>query len=280
MKAAWKAAGLALGVWSLGGTARAHELACEKTVNGETYLEVKDFPVTLVYDLTVKNIHPTSPSEVLEATDPLLEDLGFGGFDTPFILGLGKSQMKEFEVELKDYEDCMALAAEDGDEDEYIDNVFTVRWDSGSEICSARVRCEKEGRPDGDGRRMTGGGSIGKGKDRVTHGFQLRCDDSDPRQNLEINWHQHRFHLLDLDSAICSDTALDEGHPVAGFDTFTGKGHGRFDGVDGATVEFEFTDAGEPGKSDTAKIMVHDKDDNLVLDVDGVLTFGNHQAHP
>ncbi len=278
MKVQWKALGAAAGLLLGAPAAFAHELACEKSVNDTTLLEADTFPVTLNYKLKVINVHPTSPSEVLEASDPMLEDKGFSGFDTPFTVPFQGSEEKTFEVTVESYEECMRLAAEDGEEDDYIDNVFTVRWDSGTESCDARVQCVPPGEQ--EGRRMTGGGSIGTGKDRVTHGFQLRCDASDPRQNLEVNWQGNRFHLLDLTSATCTDTALDEGNPAAGFDTFEGEGTGRYNGVEGATISFVFTDAGEPGKDDTAEITVRDENGVIVLQESGTLTFGNHQAHP
>src|SRR5687767_3769143 len=91
--------------------ALAHELECIKEVNGETYLEVSQFPATLNYRLVVKNIHPSLPSDVLEAKDPLLDRFGFEGFDTPFTLALGASQEKTFSVKLDDLADCQATAA-------------------------------------------------------------------------------------------------------------------------------------------------------------------------
>ena len=41
------------------GTARAHELSCEKKVNGTGYFEITSYPATLNYKLTVFNEHPT-----------------------------------------------------------------------------------------------------------------------------------------------------------------------------------------------------------------------------
>lgn len=279
MKAVWKVAGMAAGVMVLAPVARAHELACEKTVNDEKFVEAIRFPMKLEYKLKVENVHPTSPSEVLEASDEVFEQLGGEAFDTPFTLPLHGSATESYTVNVEDYDHCLELAKLDGKEDDFIDNVFTVRWDSGSDVCTARVKCVKHEGPR-DGRRMTGGGSVfGSGRKRVTHGLELRCDASDPRQNLEVNWEGHRFHLTALDSAECLDTPLDEGHPVAGFDTYKGKGEGRYDGMDGAHVEFVFTDAGEPGKDDEATILVKDKDGKTVLDVSGKLNFGNHQAH-
>lgn len=269
-----------LGVAGVAPNAFGHELDCIKEVNGTTFLEVDSFPTTLTYSLTVLNIHPSEPSDVLVASDPFLENLGWPGFDTPFTLGVGDSETDTFDVVVDDAEECARLAASDGTQDLTIENTFTVGWDTGSQVCTADVVCvppEVE-----QGQRMTGGGSVfGTGQNRVTHGFQVRCDATDPRQNLEVNWQGNQFHLLDLTSATCSDDpALDEENPVAGFDTFVGTGTGRYNGVEGATIEFTFTDDGEPGSDDTADIVIRDENGDVVLDVSGDLNFGNHQAHP
>lgn len=284
MNKGWWGIGLAAGLL-VAPVAEAHELECVKVVNGSTLIEVDDFPTTLNYTLTVRNIHPDSASEVLEATDPLLEGLGWEGFDTPFTLPFGGETDETFAVRVDDFEECVRLAALDGVADLVIDNTFNVRWDSGSDVCSAQVVCVPPNGngppPEGQEGRMTGGGSVfGTGQDRVTHGFQLRCDENDPRQNLQVNFQGNRFHLLDLTSAECLDTALDEGNPVAGFDTFVGEGTGRFNNVPGYTIEFTFTDDGEPGVDDTADIVIRDPGGDIVLDVEGELRFGNHQAHP
>jgi len=257
-----------------------HELECVKTVNGETLLEIDRFPAKLTYELVVRNVAPGLPSDVLGAEDPLLEALGFEGFDTPFTLPVDGEARKTFVVDLKNLNACLAMSKLDGSDDAVIDNHFTVRWDDGSAVCSARVDCLGAGGGNPTGPRMTGGGSVfGSGSQRVTHGFQLRCDADDPRQNLEINWGSNHFHLLDLTSAQCKDTDLDERPPAAGFDTFIGTGVGRYNGVDGATIEFTFTDDGEPGVNDTARMVIRDAAGNVVLSVEGKLQFGNHQAH-
>ena len=133
--------------------------------------------------------------------------------------------------------------------------------------------------------RMTGGGSIftviGGVNTRVTHGFQLRCDANDTRQNLEINWPgangSNNFHLLDITKATCiDDPNIDQGHPNAGFDTYIGEGVGTCNGQP-ATIKFTFTDAGEPGTSDTAEY--HISGACTLNTVKTLLTNGNHQAH-
>lgn len=129
--------------------------------------------------------------------------------------------------------------------------------------------------------RMTGGGSVfATDGVRVTHGFELHCDPSVEPNRLQVNWGGNRFHLQSLTSASCSDDPdIDEGHPVAGFDTYVGEGTGRYNGVPGATATWTFTDAGEPGANDFAEIVITDADGNTVLSVSGNLDRGNHQAH-
>ena len=127
---------------------------------------------------------------------------------------------------------------------------------------------------------MTGGGSVFQDSSRVTHGFSLQCDATDGPNSLQINWNSHRFHLEGLDSAVCSDDpSIDPRPPVANFDTYEGAGTGRYDGVSGATAQWTFTDAGEPGRNDLANIAIMDAGGNIVLWVADSLRNGNHQAH-
>ncbi|HUE90026.1 MAG TPA: thrombospondin type 3 repeat-containing protein [Vicinamibacterales bacterium] len=126
--------------------------------------------------------------------------------------------------------------------------------------------------------RMTGGGSVFTSAGvRVTHGFELHCDPANVPNRLEINWDKgNNFHLTSLTSALCiDDEAIAPNPPAAGFDTFFGKGTGTCNGQP-ASVEFTFTDAGEPGKNDTAKIVISGA---CSLTVSGNLSNGNQQAH-
>lgn len=140
--------------------------------------------------------------------------------------------------------------------------------------------------------RMTGGGSvftssgIGQapidGSIRVTHGFELHCDVADKPNTLEINWDGgNNFHLENLVSASCTDDPnIDSGHPRAPFDTYVGHGTGKLNGVLGATADWTFIDAGEPGSNDTAAITIKDQNNVVVLTVlTNFLNKGNHQAH-
>lgn len=132
--------------------------------------------------------------------------------------------------------------------------------------------------------RMTGGGSVfasNSKKDRVTHGFTLRCNPADGPNNLEVNWSKgDNFKLTGLTSIACSDDpAIVPTPPSAGFDTYTATGTGKLNGVAGATISFTFTDAGEPGKKDTASMVIKNAAGATVLTVSGNLDNGNHQAH-
>ena len=100
--------------------------------------------------------------------------------------------------------------------------------------------------------------------------------------NLEINWCKgNNFHLVTLTTVSCTDNpAITPNPPQAGFDTYVGTGTGKFNGVDGATAQWTFTDAGEPGKNDQAKIVIKDKFGTIVLKTLLLkLDVGNQQAH-
>jgi hypothetical protein len=136
--------------------------------------------------------------------------------------------------------------------------------------------------------RFTGGGNLTgmTGPDlmsvtKVTHGFQVHCDAGDRPNNIEINWDRgNHFHLTTMLTAACTDNPgiFPEG-PAAGCDTITGTGTGRYNGVEGATLEFMFSDAGEPGVNDGIMVRIKDVDGAVVLEASTTLTHGNHQAH-
>jgi collagen triple helix repeat protein len=121
----------------------AHELACDKLVNGKNIFEVQSYPATLDWTMTVRNVHPTAPSDVLVVKDQLLSDR-FGWSPTrptPYTLALGESYTERFSVTVHSYEECQQLAHADGVTDDFIDNVFGATWDIGETQCRARVVC-------------------------------------------------------------------------------------------------------------------------------------------
>jgi hypothetical protein len=131
-------------------------------------------------------------------------------------------------------------------------------------------------------RWMTGGGSVFTETGvRVTHGFELYCQPSDQPNHLQVNWGKgNKFHLTSLTSGVCTDDpAISPNPPTATFDTYTGSGTGTYNGQAGATADWTFTDAGEPGTSDTARLTITDANNVVVLSVGGTLDHGNHQAH-
>ena len=140
-------------------------------------------------------------------------------------------------------------------------------------------KCDKKGKkecPTTNG-RMTGGGSVfGTNEFRTTHGFQIRCTNPD-KSNLEVNWDSgNRFHATSFENLVCDGPPTDK--PDAPFSRLTGQADGLYNG-EPATARFQFIDNSEPGTPDVARITVFDGDGNIVLDVDGTLEKGNHQAH-
>lgn len=130
--------------------------------------------------------------------------------------------------------------------------------------------------------RMTGGGSVFmQDGTRVTHGFTLQCSAPSSPNNLQINWGKgNKFHLESLTSVLCTyDPAFSPEPPVAGFNTYHGSGTGKYNGTAGYTAEWLFTDAGEPGLDDTARIVIKDPLNAVILNVSGPVTKGNQQAH-
>jgi len=131
------------------------------------------------------------------------------------------------------------------------------------------------------GAGMDGGGCVTTPDEHpITHGFDLHCDAEDPPNSLDIDWDGNRFHLGAIERVRCSDDpAIDLEPPVAGFDTVSGAGSGRLNGENGATAEWTFTDAGAAGVEDRAVIVIRKASGEVVLDVSGTLTYGNHEAH-
>ncbi|HEV8359354.1 MAG TPA: thrombospondin type 3 repeat-containing protein [Candidatus Thermoplasmatota archaeon] len=125
-----------------------------------------------------------------------------------------------------------------------------------------------------EGNGMTGGGTIAG----VAHGFTIDCDGS--QQSLEVNWGQNnKFKLESLSAVSCFDTDADPGVPGVRFDTIAGRGSGTYNGASGYTIDFAFTDDGEPGDTDVGSFLILDGDGNVILQVDGSLLQGNHQVH-
>lgn len=164
-----------------------------------------------------------------------------------------------------------------------MDNITACFNQAGTVLCSQVATKEWTALPELIEGRMTGGGSVFNASMRVTQGFELNCNASKVPNDLQINWGKNnKFHLESLSTASCSnDATIDEAPPVAGFDTYEGTGTGRYNGMPGS-AHWIFTDAGEPGKSDTALIHIWDNPTMSgapVLSASGNLTNGNHQAH-
>jgi len=122
----------------------------------------------------------------------------------------------------------------------------------------------------------------------------LFCDKGVTTQALEVSWgSNHKFVLTSLNASACSTSPTAEKYNLCTglglpaqtqqltypFNTYSGFGYGTCDGIAGATISFELTDDGEGGISDHFSCRVTDKAGAVVLDQDGFLRYGNHQAH-
>lgn len=131
--------------------------------------------------------------------------------------------------------------------------------------------------------RFTGGGKeldLANGV-FVTQGFEVDCD-LNPSNNLEVNWAGNHFHMENFLSAACS-LVNNPAPPKAPINTLIGMGTGRYNGVDGYTVQFTLIDNGEPGTGDQIAITIYETTNtsNVVLSFGLTnLVGGNLQAHP
>jgi hypothetical protein len=160
-------------------------------------------------------------------------------------------------------------------------------WDDGfpsGETSTATVTIPNNCAP-GTGRFTGGGKQVVVGVATVTKGFEVDCDLTTPSNNMEINWSDasgtHQFHMETFVSAMCSLNG-NPAPPKAPVNTIVGVGFGRFDGVDGYTVQFTLIDNGEPGTNDQAGFMIFETSNptNVVLAFPVMtITTGNIQAH-
>lgn len=131
--------------------------------------------------------------------------------------------------------------------------------------------------------RMNGGGRlVDENGAKVTHGFAFQCNNPTAAgSNFSVSFGGNHFQMDTLDSVRCSDSdQYDEGTPVVGVDTLIASGSGTYNGVAGATFEAALADRGEPGRNDTASIVIRDSSGVVVLSVTESLAKGNIQALP
>lgn len=155
---------------------------------------------------------------------------------------------------------------------------------SGGESSIVTVTIPPDGceEPNLENGRMTGGGhQMRMDQVRVTRGFTIHCDLL-LSNNLEVNWTGNKFHMTEhLQTVECSDDPdIIQAPPPAPLDTLIGVGTGRYNGIDGYTIEFTLVDAGEPGTNDMAALRIYRPGDPDVLKVPlQNITGGNIQAH-
>jgi hypothetical protein len=122
-----------------------------------------------------------------------------------------------------------------------------------------------------------------KGGIKITGGLTIHCDRL-LSNNLEVNWAGNHFHMREhtLTTQCTDDPNIKQKPPKAPVDTIVGTGIGRYNNVDGYTIEFTLVDAGEPGKADKAALKIYETANprNVVLNVPlQTISGGNVQAH-
>lgn len=134
--------------------------------------------------------------------------------------------------------------------------------------------------------RFTGGpNTVDVGGASVTAGLQIHCHQL-KSNNFEINWgNGNKFHMADVQTVTCFDSPIVTPQPPrAPIDTMVAVGFGRYNNVDGYTIEFTLVDSGEPGKKnlDMAGMLIYRTANpaEVVLNVPlQIITGGNLQAH-
>jgi hypothetical protein len=168
-----------------------------------------------------------------------------------------------------------------------VEGVAVDAWDdgfAGGQTSSMTITVPTDCNP-GTGRFTGGGKQVIVDGVTITKGFEVDCDLHQPSNNLEINWSDasgaHQFHMEDFQSAVCTLNG-NPAPPKAPVNTIVASGTGRFDNVEGYTVQFTLIDNGEPGTNDMAGFMVFEtaNPSHVVLAFPVmVITTGNIQAH-
>ena len=139
---------------------------------------------------------------------------------------------------------------------------------------SKKCQTSKPGRMTGHGHQF----NVGPWS-KVQWEFRNMVCNDDRFPDLKVEFGRNKFVLTaytTLPTCVQTVAGLEE-NPVAGFDTMWGAGTGTLNGVPGATITFSFTDAGEPGRADTADFTILGP--NGIAYSGGALDGGNHQAH-
>ena len=133
--------------------------------------------------------------------------------------------------------------------------------------------------------RMTGHGHQFNvnGWNKVQWEFRNTVCNEQRFPDLKIEFGGNKFILTSYSSGptcftLNPSAGPQSGKPTAGFDSFRGTGTGTLNGVPGAGATFQFTDLGEPGRSDLADFTITGPNGDIVYS-GGAIDGGNHQAH-
>lgn len=148
MHQSWRAAITAATVM-VAGAAQAHDFVVLKLVNGRQTLDITSYPTTVTVTTVALNSHPTLPSTLLTATDPLLVPYGWT-FTPPLpqSVPVDGNLISYYNLTINSFEDCVTLGNADDDPttpgplpNASFTNTFAASWDSGTAQSSVRVTC-------------------------------------------------------------------------------------------------------------------------------------------
>lgn len=136
-----------------GGVADAHDLRCDKTVDGDAIEVIGTYPAFVTWEMTVRNVNPSDPSTALAVSDPMLQTAGWSvPFDLPLTLEVDEAVNATFGMAIDSFARCaeLAHAPTGGTVSVNLDNVFSVGWDVGTAQCTARIICSPPASPTPD----------------------------------------------------------------------------------------------------------------------------------
>ena len=136
---------------AISGAARAHEFACEKTVDGTIVRVVDQYPATLNFRIVLTNTHPSDRSIALAVRDDVLAALGVKLTPVPFTLEVGQSVEFSASVTVRSQADCQQFSGARACTASF-QEAFQVIFDGGVAQCEARVVCLNEERISHDGK--------------------------------------------------------------------------------------------------------------------------------
>lgn len=145
MRPSWRGVAAAAAILAAP-AASAHELVCEKTVDGMDVAHVFTYPTTVTYDWKITNVASVT-SIATGITDSMFD------VDPPFTVPLPIAEFVAHTqpLEIPSYARCAELAGATPNGPVTLTNTLTVTFDGGTAQCDAQVICHPPEEEDGEG---------------------------------------------------------------------------------------------------------------------------------